>query len=203
MVLDPQELWHQGTRPSPLDPFRHATLWRSRLSATPAAAPGRCGRMPWTWLSPVEVAKSSASFITRPSWGSETLRLHRRKPLKSSCCTQLPIIMSCDVMCFCARSPCRWPRPWASKGLFAHQRSEGQCVVGTRQGHSSKLTNREHLQTFLSTANNSDEAFAVSEGRRMNGQTWPRWLTITIGICIRGTLNRKAVRPRTRRVCLS
>ena len=75
--------------------------WRSRLGATPAAAPGRCGRMPWTWLSPVEVAKSSASFITRLSWGSATLLLHRRKPLKSSCCTQSTNqhVMWCHVTC--------------------------------------------------------------------------------------------------------
>ena len=109
MVLDPQELWHQGTRPSPFDPFRHATLWRSRLGATPAAAPGRCGRMPWTWLSPVEVAKSSASFITRPSWGLWTSRPKARKPLKSSCCTQSPINMSCDVMWHASFCPLTLP----------------------------------------------------------------------------------------------
>ena len=147
MVLDPQELWHQGTRPSPLDPFRHATLWRSRLGATPAAAPGRCGRMPWTWLSPVEVAKSSASFITRLSWGSEIITAPQKEAVEvfvlHSVANQH--VMWCRVTCVFLhahlddlhahlddRHKLTWVR--ASEGLVGHRRSERQCMVGQRPG---------------------------------------------------------------------
>ena len=36
----------------------------------------------------------------------------------------------------------------------------------------SQLTKHEHLQAFVSSANNSDEAFTACEDHRMNGETW-------------------------------
>ena len=36
----------------------------------------------------------------------------------------------------------------------------------------SQLTKREHLQTFVSIANISDEVFTACENHRMNGETW-------------------------------
>ena len=102
-----------------------------------SAAPGRCGRMPWTSPSRMEVATCTATSIIRLSLGFRTSRLQARKLLRSLCCTQSPIKMSCDAVCFLARSPCRLPQnALASEGLFGHQWSEGQCVVGTRQGQS-------------------------------------------------------------------
>ena len=98
VVLDPQELRHQGAAVAIWRISSCHTVTQQTRSNSPATAPGRSGRMPWTSHSPVEVAQWTACSTTRPSWGSGTLLLHRRKLLKSLCCTQFPVSMSCDVM---------------------------------------------------------------------------------------------------------
>ena len=121
-------------RPARFDAFRPATLWRSRLAPTPqqqllaglAGCPGP-DSVQWKWRSRVLLSLHDSVGVPKHHGSTEESRWSLR--------AALPISMSCDVMCLFARSPCRWPQPWASKGLVGHHWSEGQCVVGTRQGH--------------------------------------------------------------------
>ena len=46
---------------------------------------------------------------------------------------------------------------------------KARSVVRVR---ASQLTKREHLQTFVSIANISDEEYIVCEEHPMTGQTW-------------------------------
>ena len=67
MVLDPQELRNQGAAGAIWRISSCHTVTQQTRSNSPATAPGRSGRMPWTSHSLVEVAKCTATSIIRPS----------------------------------------------------------------------------------------------------------------------------------------
>ena len=55
MVLDPQELWHQGTRPSPFEPFCHATKVTQQTRCNPSSSSWQ------VWQDALDLTQSSGS----------------------------------------------------------------------------------------------------------------------------------------------